>query len=505
MIPDLPEGILIRFRTLSLERISRVEATWNSLAHGVHDPAAVRELSRDLHTLKGDSRMVGFDEIHVLAHKLEELFAVAAHLEYRVSDDVEFVVTMAIQFLGMMLRKKSSNAMTGIDLDGFVRQVDEVLRETRTVPSTPRMTMISKSAGPESSTDRLSEATRHRLAIAGTNAFLEYLSARSTASRTRLRGVWSTVRDELSSMQSVSLASVLEPQTAAAQALVQQLGKLAEIEVDASGVRVDSRVAEAIGLAIVHLIRNAADHGIELPTARVAAGKSAHGVIQIRASEQAGALTVTVTDDGAGIDVEAVRARAIDRGLVTRARSETLGRSEILEYVLQPGFSTRDAVSELSGRGVGLDAVKTAVMRVGGDIRIASEPGRGATFTLSLPVLQRQLRAYQFLAPGGTVALGFSARWTPSVEEAPVPDALDPVSAIQLTGSSRQTVTAVSRPIRDLVLRLRTSSADLLETIRGGNWKDDTQEALKTAIAGFSDDFGYDLDEDGQPLEGATA
>lgn len=461
MTPDLPEGIITRFRTLSLERISRVEATWNSLANGLHDQAAVRELSRDLHTLKGDSRMVGFDEIHVLAHKLEELFALATQLDYRVSDDVEFVVTMAIQFLGMMLRKKSSNVNSGIDLDGFVRQVDEVLRETRTVPGTPRTATVSKSDSAEVTTDRLSEATRHRFAIAGTTAFLEYLSARGGTSRDRLRGVWRAVRDELSSMQSVPLASVLEPHTSAAQALARQLNKRVELEVDAGAVRVDSRVAEAVGLAVVHLIRNAIDHGIEMPTTRVLVGKPAHGVVRIRASEQPGSLTVTVDDDGAGIDIEAVRARAIDRGLLARDRSETISRAELLEYVLQPGFSTRDAVSDLSGRGVGLDAVKTAVMRVGGDIQVASTQRHGSTFTLSMPVVPRQIRAYHFLAPGGAVALGFSARWTPSVEEAPAADALDPVKAIHLASSSRQT-TELSQPIRDLVLRLRWGFLEIM-------------------------------------------
>ena len=157
-----------------------------------------------------------------------------------------------------------------------------------------------------------------------------------------------------------------------------------------------------------------------------------------------------------------MRARAIDRGLLSNSLGATIGRDELLEYVLQPGFSTRDAVSDLSGRGVGLDAVKTAVLRVGGGIRIASTPGRGSTFTLSVPVVQRQVRAYHFLAPGGAVALGFSARWTPSIVEASSVDALDPVSAIQLAGSSRQTVTELARPLRDLVLRLRWGFLEIM-------------------------------------------
>src|SRR5690606_4859984 len=126
MNPDsLPEGIITRFRQLSLERIARVESVWNALVQGAEDEEAVRAASRDLHTLKGDARIVGFDEVHVLSHKLEELLAVASQVNYRVSDDFDLVVTMATQFVGMLLRKKSGGA-SGIDVEGFVRQVDDV-------------------------------------------------------------------------------------------------------------------------------------------------------------------------------------------------------------------------------------------------------------------------------------------------------------------------------------------------------------------------------------------
>ena len=107
----LPEGIITRFRSLSLERVGRVEGTWNSVIAGVRDPKAIRDLLRELHTLKGDSRIVGFDEIHLLAHKLEELFALAKMLDYRVSEDVELVITMSIQFLGMLLRRKQADQL----------------------------------------------------------------------------------------------------------------------------------------------------------------------------------------------------------------------------------------------------------------------------------------------------------------------------------------------------------------------------------------------------------
>lgn len=459
MTPDLPEGIITRFRTLSLERLGRVEATWNSLIGGVQDHNALREVARDLHTLKGDSRMVGFDDVHVLSQKLEELFAVAGQLDYRVSDDLELVITMAIQFLGVLLRKKSGNAVSGIDLPGFVRQVDEVLRETRAVPTIamPRTATIGKVRVPnvKVSMDRLSEPTRHRLAVAATNAYLEYLSARGTTSRTRLRGVWATLRDELSGMQSVPLEPVIDRHATTAQSLARELGKQVAVELELGAMRVESRVAEALDLAIVHLIRNALDHGIEPPPARVAAGKPAYGMIRIRAAEQLGMTVLEIEDDGAGIDLDAVRERAIERGLLRPERAATASDAELLDYIFHPGFTTRSMITEVSGRGVGMDAVKAALVRVGGNVSISTTKGHGSKVTLETPAPIRQIRAYQFLSPGGGVSLAVSARWTPVVEDGPARDALDPATAIQLAGSSRQTVLDLARPVRDLVLRLR--------------------------------------------------
>jgi two-component system chemotaxis sensor kinase CheA len=303
--------------------------------------------------------------------------------------------------------------------------------------------------------DRLSERTRQRLAVAATNAFLEYLGARGGTSRNRLRGVWATLRDDLSSMQSVPLAAILERHAARADGIARELGKEVAVEVDAGTARVEARVAEALDLAAVHLIRNAIDHGIEQPAVRTAAGKPARGTIRIRVHEKLGMTTVEIEDDGGGIDLEAVRARAVERELLRPERAASAGEQELLDCVFHPGFTTRSTVTELSGRGVGMDAVKSAVVRVGGSVRIATTRGRGSTVILETPAAIRQLRAYQFLSPGGAISLAFSARWTPDVEPGPSPDALDPTAAIHLAGSSRQTVVDLAKPIRDLVLRLR--------------------------------------------------
>lgn len=463
----LPEGIITRFRSLSLERVGRVEGTWNSMIAGVRDPKAIRDLLRELHTLKGDSRIVGFDEIHLLSHKLEELFALAKMLDYRVNEDVELVITMSIQFLGMLLRRKQSGSTGGIDLPGFVRQVDEVLREARTMPiiATPRAQTQTKIEARDGSIARLSEATRHRLAIAATGAFLEYLGARGATSRNRLRGVWAALRDELASLRAVSLEGVLERHVLAATRIAADLKKRASIDVDVGNVFVDARVAEAIDIAMVHLVRNALDHGIEPADVRSAAGKPEQGRIAIRAADRGGLTTITVEDDGAGIDVTAIRARAVKTGLLDPTRAARSTDAEMLAYVFQAGFSTRDQVGEVSGRGVGLDAVQTALVRAGGVVRVASTPGKGSSVTLEAPSAARQLRVHQFLALGGRLSFAVTARWDVQLE-ANTSGALDPAAVIQIPGTSRQTVD-VTGPTTDVALRLRWGFLDIV--LRAGS------------------------------------
>jgi two-component system chemotaxis sensor kinase CheA len=445
----LPEGIITRFRTLSLERIGRVESVWNALLQGAEDEEAVRTMSRDLHTLKGDAKVVGFEEVHELAKKLEELLALAGQLQYRVSEDFELVVTMATQFVSMLLKKKTAGT-TGIDLEGFVCQVNDVLRETRvlrkTRPTNPRVSIIAA----EGAADRLSPVTRKRLAAAATDAFLEYLGARNGSSRNRLRGIWQTLSRELSRLHAIELAPLLERQRTAGEALAAELGKEVDFVIEANDVRLEPRAAEAVDMAVLHLVRNALDHGIESPTARAAAGKPPQGRLRIRADEIAGNVIVLVEDDGGGIDVEAVRAAANARGL-TGNRPAT--DRELLELLFQPGFTTRADVSDVSGRGVGLDAVKAGIVKVGGTVRVTNQPGAGATMTIVVPASVRQLRVFQFLAPGSAVNLAVSARWTPTVEELGA-DAIDPIHAMQLLGGSRQTLVGAPAP-KQLALRLR--------------------------------------------------
>lgn len=148
----------------------------------------------------------------------------------------------------------------------------------------------------------------------------------------------------------------------------------------------DKSILLQVSDPLVHLLRNALDHGLEPPEERVQKGKPARGTIEVRAARARNRVEITVADDGRGIDVEAVRQAAVAAGLHREPESRRLGNAEVLACLFRPGFTTRNEVSEWSGRGVGLDVVKSKVEGLGGTIEVTSSVGSGTRFRLSLPL-----------------------------------------------------------------------------------------------------------------------
>jgi len=171
------------------------------------------------------------------------------------------------------------------------------------------------------------------------------------------------------------------------------LGKQVRFEVRGEQTGVDRDILDKLEAPLSHLIRNSLDHGIELPAEREAAGKPASGTIRLEARHRAGMLQITLGDDGRGIDVERLRSQAVARGLVARQVADQLTELELLEFLFLPGFSTKDRVTEISGRGVGLDVVQSMVKSVGGSVRVTTQPGRQTVFTLQLPITMSVIRA----------------------------------------------------------------------------------------------------------------
>ena len=175
--------------------------------------------------------------------------------------------------------------------------------------------------------------------------------------------------------------------------MARHMGKQVRLEIDGIGTEVDRDILEKLEAPLTHLIRNAVDHGIEMPEDRVRAGKPEQGVVRLEVHHRAGMLAVNIRDDGAGIDLERLRRKVVERNMTSAEMSASLTEAELLEFLFLPGFTTASQVTEYSGRGVGLDVVQDTIRRIGGSVRIASRAGRGTSFHLQLPVTLSVLRA----------------------------------------------------------------------------------------------------------------
>ena len=182
-------------------------------------------------------------------------------------------------------------------------------------------------------------------------------------------------------------------------------GKQIELQTDGGDTEVDRTVLENLADPLVHLIRNSADHGIEPPAERMAAGKPAAGCVRLSASREGGHAVIRIADDGRGVDADRVRAKAVAAGLLSEREATALPDADALRYVFAPGLCTRDDVTALSGRGVGMDVVISRIEGLNGMVEIASELGSGTTVTLRIPMTLAIVRAMQVAVSGHVYAI----------------------------------------------------------------------------------------------------
>jgi two-component system chemotaxis sensor kinase CheA len=171
-----------------------------------------------------------------------------------------------------------------------------------------------------------------------------------------------------------------------ARDLARQLGKDVELVLSGEETEIDKTMIEDLNDPLVHLVRNAVDHGVESAEQRAAAGKPVKSMVYLGARQEGDHILISISDDGKGMRPEAIRSKAIEKGLITLEAASALDETGSLNLIFLPGFSTKDEISSVSGRGVGMDVVKTNISKLNGSISIESEPGKGSTFTISLPL-----------------------------------------------------------------------------------------------------------------------
>jgi len=260
---------------------------------------------------------------------------------------------------------------------GLARNLD-VLRE-----SLPEASLSRRSAG------RLKEF--HDRMANFQHSMVERLAELERFDR-RLASLSTRLYDEVLDCRMRPFADGIQMFARVTRDLAHSLGKTSRLEIVGESTTVDRDILERLKAPLDHLLRNAIDHGIELPAQRQQAGKPIEGVLLLTARHSAGMLLITVADDGRGVELEAIRQAVVERKLTTLELAQTMSDAELFEFLFLPGFTLKESVSEISGRGVGLDVVQTMVKEVGGSVRVSSQSGQGTRFQLELPLTLSVIR-----------------------------------------------------------------------------------------------------------------
>jgi two-component system, chemotaxis family, sensor kinase CheA len=372
------------------------------------DAQAAAEARRELHTIKGAGRMLGLLGLAELCHTGEGVLqtpeagagaALTATLD-EIARMVDAVASGSDATAAASAGAQPTPAQPASDgapgAPAAEVRIEGGLLDTLADRAT-RLRILATGAGffveRVAALARLAEeAGRHGTpaqVLPGLAAALRTLAADLDEGQRRLRRLAESQVDGLQTLQVQPLRPFLQSLGRHARELARSLGREIDVVTAGEDTRLDRTIVADIEGALLHLLRNAVDHGIEPPEARAATGKPRVGTIRIEASARGARVRLQIADDGGGIDAAAVGAAAVAAGLVEDSRAGALTPEEVSRLIFSPGFSTRRETTEISGRGVGLDAVATSVARLGGDIALVSHPGAGTTVTVEVPASRR--------------------------------------------------------------------------------------------------------------------
>lgn len=402
------QAALDEFRAEARDHLARVSEGLVRLERleGVARVEEVNRLFRSLHSIKGGAGFLGLKVLESVSHGAETVLDRVRKGSLAVTPAVIDILLEATDLLGRLLEQAESGGEK--NAAGLVARLldaasGSVAPETMIAGDPEPLAGESDSEAaphPDMGADknrsiRVSVEVADRLmALASElvlvrNQALNKFEPRDSAERelvSRLNTVASDIQRSVTSTRMQPVASLFQRLPRVARDLARQLGKSIELSVSGAEVELDRGVIERLADPLTHLIRNACDHGIEPGPERVRAGKPETGSIRVEARHEGGQIHVVVRDDGAGIDPERVGRLAIERGLATRAEVESMSPGQRQLLVLRPGFSTASRVTDLSGRGVGLDVVQANLAAIGGTLQLVSEPGLGTGFHLRLPL-----------------------------------------------------------------------------------------------------------------------
>ncbi|MCB9134668.1 MAG: chemotaxis protein CheA [Anaerolineales bacterium] len=381
----------------------------------VQDPALVQALFRAAHTLKGSAGMIGHTQIVELTHALETVFDDLRQDRLAITSPLVDICLQSVDKLKLLRN----------DLAGFPIIIEDPAPPLAVPPASPEATVPlttpalitldnnklspcpPENVFPTSGQDKTIRASVERLdnllnlvgeLITDRNRLIQlysHLDTRTHADKAflpfnetivHLDGIVNQLQEEVLGLRMLPIATVFNKFPRLIRDLARRANKSIELVMDGADTELDRSVLEQISDPLIHLLRNAVDHGIEPPDDRLAAGKPEHGTIHLAARHENGQIKITLKDDGQGIPLQKVKNRAIQQGLLTEKEAAVLTNNEAIELIFHPGLSTAPTINEISGRGVGMDIVRTNIETLNGTILTDTWPGEGTQFELLLPL-----------------------------------------------------------------------------------------------------------------------
>jgi two-component system chemotaxis sensor kinase CheA len=472
--PELGDDMIELFFLEVDERIAALSVNLLDSEHRPGEVELLRDVFRDWHTIKGSSAMVALEPMTKLAHAAEDLVgqlregtrsatgpvidALLAALDAlrEIASQAQHgrVIRLVLTPLYDRLRQPETLALANVvatsppppdivgadsqapsprtnnkrqtirvdfdKLDSLMNLIGELVlgRDSLSIAVSALSALSGELAGEQQLSRILRNAERSDKGqlqvlseeLGRVERVLVDIFQELDTSSGRLDSISADLRDSVMGLRMVPVAGTLRKHHRTVRDLANSLGKQVTLQLRGEDTELDKLLVEAMDEPLMHLVRNAVDHGIELPAERKAAGKEAEGTIHLSAMHKGNQVVIEIRDDGGGIDPERIKARALERQLITAEAAASMSQKETLELIFHAGFSTAEVVSEVSGRGVGMDVVRqTIINRLKGTIDIDSELGRGSTFTLRLPLTLAIAQVLLARAGGETFAIPLDA------------------------------------------------------------------------------------------------
>jgi len=394
-------------------------------------PERLASIFRTIHTIKGTCGFLGFESLEGISHHAENILSQLRSGQKKVNGAVVSLILETIDAVRRILANVEATGSEGAaDYSALTERLESVAadsaveisnEQTQTQlvaisPEPPAQSVVEKpiEKALHSSTQSTSSADPDRsLSVADTtirvdvslldklmnligelvlarNQILQFTTQRDdsalTAASQRLNLITSELQEGFMKTRMQPIGVVWNKLPRVVRDVAHLLGKQIDLQMEGADTELDRTIIEAIKDPLTHLVRNSCDHGIEDPERRRLKGKPAKGTLCLKAYHEGGQVNIEISDNGAGVDVERVRAKAIERGLIRADQAAQLTEREAMNLLFLPGFSTAGQVTNVSGRGVGMDVVKSNVEKIGGTVDIVSVPGQGTTVKLKIPL-----------------------------------------------------------------------------------------------------------------------